>query len=111
MLQGCNSRRLASRLFAAALLAALPAAAWSADAERGKVLYGQCKRCHQVGGGAEHRIGPHLNDVFGRAAGSLQGFRYSRAMQAVGSDGLVWTETTLDAFLSRPRAPWSRARA
>jgi len=101
---------LASRLFAAALLAALPAAAWSADAERGKALYGQCKRCHQVGGGAEHRIGPHLNDVFGRAAGSLGGFRYSQAMRAVGSGGLVWTETTLDAFLARPRALVPRTR-
>ena len=96
---------LASGLLAVALLAVLPVAgAWSADAGRGKALFGQCKRCHQVGGGAEHRIGPHLNDVFGRAAGSLANYRYSQAMKAAGAGGLVWAEATLDAFLSDPHA-------
>ena len=99
-----------SRLLVLALLAALPVAAWGADAERGKTLFGQCKRCHQAGGGAEHRIGPHLNDVFGRAAGSLSDYRYSAAMKAAGAGGLVWTEATLDRFLSDPPAlvPHSR---
>ena len=63
---------LASGLLAAALLVLPASSAWSADAARGKALFGQCKRCHQVGSGAAHRIGPHLNDVFGRAAGSLE---------------------------------------
>ena len=103
--------RACSRLIAAALLAVFPVAgAPSADAERGKALYGQCKRCHQVGSGAEHRIGPHLNDVFGRAAGSFAGYRYSPAMKAAGSGGLVWTEATLDAFLADPRALVPRSR-
>ena len=103
--------RVTSRLLAAALLTLLPAAGtWSVDAERGKALYLQCKRCHQVGGGAEHRIGPHLNDVFGRAAASLGGFRYSPAMKAAGAGGLVWTETTLDAFLSDPHTLVPRSR-
>ena len=101
----------ASGLFAVALLVLLPAAgAWSGDVERGRELYRQCKRCHQVGGGAEHRIGPHLNDLFGRAAGSLADFRYSPAMKAAGSGGLVWTETTLDTFLSDPPALVPRSR-
>ena len=93
------------------LLAVLPAAgAWSADAERGRALYGECKRCHQAGSGAEHRIGPHLNDLFGRAAGSLAGYGYSPAMKAAGSGGLVWTEATLDAFLADPPALVPRSR-
>ena len=103
--------RVACRLLAAALLAALPAAgAGSADAGRGHALFQQCKRCHQAGSGAEHRIGPHLNDVFGRAAGSLADYRYSAAMKAAGAEGLVWTEATLDVFLSDPPAlvPHSR---
>ena len=99
-----------SRLLVLALLAALPVAAWGADAERGKTLFGQCKRCHQMGGGAEHRIGPQLNGVFGRAAGSLGDFRYSAAMKAAGSGGLVWTEATLDAFLFDPPALVPRSR-
>ena len=101
-----------SGLVAAALLAVLPAAgAWSADAERGRTLYLQeCKRCHQAGSGAEHRIGPHLNDVFGRAAGSLADYGYSPAMKEGGSGGLVWTEASLDAFLADPRAVVPRSR-
>ena len=96
---------LASGLLAVALLLIHPASvAWSVDAGRGKALFGQCKRCHQVGGGAEHRIGPQLNDVFGRAAGSLANYRYSQAMKAAGAGGLVWAEATLDAFLSDPPA-------
>ena len=98
-------------LLAAALLVVLSVAgAWGADLGRGKALYQQCKRCHQVGGGAEHRIGPHLNDVFGRAAGSLADFRYSTAMKAAGSGGLVWSEETLDAFLAKPSAVVPRSR-
>ena len=101
----------ALRVLSAALLIVLPVVgAWSADADGGRALYQQCKRCHQVGGGAEHRIGPHLNDVFGRAAGSLADFRYSPAMKAAGSGGLVWSEATLDAFLSDPRALVPRSR-
>ena len=63
-----------------------------------------------MGGGAEHRIGPQLNDLFGRAAGSIGDFRYSRAMKTAGSGGLVWTEATLDAFLEKPRAVVPRSR-
>ncbi len=78
------------------------AGAWGVDAKRGAELYQQCKRCHQVGQGAEHRIGPHLNGVFGRQAGSVEGFTYSRALREAGANGLVWTGQTLDAFLSGP---------
>ena len=98
-------------LLAAGLLLVIPAAdAWSGEPEGGKALFAQCKRCHQVGGGAANRIGPHLNDVFGRAAGSLLGFRYSQAMRGAGAGGLVWSEATLDAFLADPHAfvPGSR---
>ena len=106
-----RSARAVSGLLAAAVLAVLPiAGAWAADADRGKALYGQCKRCHQAGGGAEHRIGPHLNDVFGRAAGSLGDYRFSPAMKAAGDDGLVWTGATLDEFLADPRAVVPRTR-
>ena len=111
MKRRCRTAGLASGLLAAALLLVLPAAgAWGADAARGKALFSQCKRCHQVGSGAEHRIGPHLNDIFGRAAGSLADFRYSRAMQEAGDGGLVWSEATLDEFLSDPPALVPRSR-
>ena len=80
------------------------------DGDRGRELFSQCKRCHQVGNGAAHRIGPHLNNVLGRLAGSHPDFRYSRAMKQAGAGGLVWDHANLDAFLAAPRAlvPGSR---
>ena len=105
------SARAAFAALAAVWLALLPAGgARGADAERGKALYAECKRCHQVGDGAAHRIGPHLNDIFGRPAGSLDSFRYSPAMKAAGAGGLVWTGAALDRFLAAPRATVPRSR-
>lgn len=90
------------------VLTAVPSQA--ADPQRGKALYQECKRCHQAGRGARHRIGPHLNDVFGRRAASLARFRYSPAMKKAGAGGLVWTEATLDAFVANPRELVPRSR-
>jgi cytochrome c len=105
-----------TRRFKAAILAlslslgaAAPGAALEiGDAERGAALFRQCAACHQVGEGAASRTGPHLNRVFGRRAGSVEGARYSEAMQRMGADGLTWTLETLDAYLENPRALVSR---
>lgn len=80
------------------------------DAEAGEKIYSQCKGCHQVGAGAEHKIGPHLNGIFGRQAASHDDFRYSKALERVGSGGLEWHADTLDAFLENPRAMASGTR-
>lgn len=74
------------------------------DIEAGERLYRQCKSCHQVGSNAVNRIGPHLNGVFGRKAGSHEDFRYSPALRNAGEDGLEWHADTLDAFIENPRA-------
>jgi len=70
----------------------------------GEGLWRQCRSCHRVGEGARNGTGPVLNGVFGRAAGSVDGFRYSNPMRAAAEDGLVWTAEALDAFLEDPRA-------
>lgn len=90
----------------------LPAAAEPiGDAERGKTLFErQCKACHQIGQGAINRVGPQLNRLFGRTAGSVEGFAYSRPMARMGADGLTWTFETLDAYLENPRALVSGTR-
>jgi cytochrome c len=69
----------------------------------GENVFRKCKACHQIGEGAKHRTGPHLNGVFGRTAGSAEGFRYSNPMQAAGEDGLVWTAETMSEYLADPR--------
>lgn len=81
------------------------------DAERGGTLFErQCMACHQIGPGAINRVGPHLNGIFGRKAGGLEGFRYSNPMTRMGNEGLVWTLETMDAYVQNPRALVSGTR-
>ena len=91
---------------AMAAAAAAPAAAdLIGDAVVGAGLFKQqCSACHQIGEGARNRVGPHLNGIYGRRAGSVEGYSYSRSMDRMGSDGLTWTLATLDAYVENPKA-------
>lgn len=80
------------------------------DPAQGQKTFGQCKQCHDIGQGAKNRIGPHLNGVFGRAAGSIDGVRYSKSMLRAGDDGLIWTVEALDAYIENPKALVSKTR-
>ncbi|MDF3415969.1 c-type cytochrome [Sulfitobacter sp. M57] len=79
-------------------------AAFDADlAEKGEKVFKKCKSCHQLGAGAKNRTGPILTGIVGQAAGAVEGFKYSKPMQAAGKDGLLWTEGELAAFLAKPK--------
>ena len=80
---------------ALAFAASVPARA-APDAQRGEHIYGRCLACHAL---AYDRVGPRHCGLFGRAAGSVPGFRYSSAMQ---KSKIVWNERTLDRFLAKP---------
>ncbi|MCR9150684.1 MAG: c-type cytochrome [Rhodobacteraceae bacterium] len=69
----------------------------------GERVFNKCKACHKIGEGAKNGTGPHLNGVIGHTAGSIEGFRYSKAMLEAGENGLVWTDETLGAYLADPR--------
>lgn len=94
----------------AIVMSPVPAFAEAGDAARGAEIYRKCKSCHQVGKGAEHRIGPQLNGIFGRVAGSHEDFRYSKGFEKARVSGLEWHADTLDAFLENPRAVVSGTR-
>lgn len=87
-------------IIAAALItfAAAPALA-EGDAAAGKKVYNKCKTCHSLEAG-KNKLGPNLAGIIGREAGSVEGFKYSKAMA---DSGLVWDEATLDAFLAKPK--------
>ncbi|KAJ56690.1 cytochrome C [Actibacterium mucosum KCTC 23349] len=103
-------RNILSILLSAVVLCTAAAADDFGDPEAGEKVYKQCKSCHQLGEGAKHRIGPHLNGIFGRQAASHEGFRYSKALVRVGAGGLEWHADTLDTFLENPRAMASGTR-
>jgi len=80
-----------------------PLAASNANPVKGAELFKQCTACHQVGADAQNLVGPNLNHVFGRQAGSLEGANYSDAMRAKGeSDKPLWNEKSLYIFLAGP---------
>jgi cytochrome c len=88
-----------------ASLVALPAAAQDADlVAAGEKVFKRCAACHTIGAGATDGVGPALDGVVGRAAGTREGYRYSDAMVAAGASGLAWDTGTLDAFLADPKA-------
>jgi len=74
------------------------------DAAKGEKTFKKCKACHQVGEGAKSKSGPVLNNLFGRAAGSVEGFKYSKSMIAAGEAGLVWDAALIQEFIEDPNA-------
>ena len=82
----------------------------SNDLELGKSVFTKCASCHQIGAGAQDRVGAAPNGIFGRRAGANDDFSYSQSMKRVGSDGLVWTFETLDAYIENPKALVSGTR-
>ena len=95
---------LKSAAVAGALASAVGATEDLGDVEAGKVVFKQCKGCHQVGEGAENKIGPHLNLVFGRKAAGLDDFKYSKSLVRAGNSGLEWHFDSLSAYMENPRA-------
>ncbi|KKB85748.1 cytochrome C [Devosia limi DSM 17137] len=74
------------------------------DVANGETVFKKCTACHAVGEGAVNKVGPELNDLIGRTAGSVDGYKYSKAMVDAGAGGLVWDEASLTEFLTGPRA-------
>ena len=87
-------------LAAIALAASVSAAAAAGDAAAGEAKFKVCRTCHQVGEGAKNFVGPELNGVVGRKAGTVAGYNYSDANK---NSDIVWDEATLTRYLKSPR--------
>lgn len=70
------------------------------DPERGRIVFGPCRTCHWPEKGAGHQNGPSLWNIFGRKAGTQEGFAYYS--QALKDSGIVWSAEYLDAWLAKP---------
>jgi cytochrome c len=80
-------------------------AAMLGDSERGHQIYdNQCSACHSLDA---NRVGPAHRGVYGRKAGSAPGYAYSDGVRA---SRIVWTEVTLDRWLTNPQATIAGAR-
>ena len=76
-------------------------AAHAQDAALGEKVFLKCKACHQIGEGAKNAVGPVLNGVVGRKAGTAPDYSYSDANK---NSGITWDEATLKEYLKNPRA-------
>ena len=90
-------------LAAVALLASGPAVA-EGDAAKGKAAFAKCAICHQVGPGAATLVGPELNGIVGRKAGSVADYPYSPGIKKLAGEGFTWTEENLDKWIADPKA-------
>lgn len=57
-----------------------------------------CRTCHSVKEG-DNRLGPNLNKIVGRKAGSLPNYNYSQSMKEA---GFVWDQDKLTRFMVKP---------
>lgn len=95
-------------LFAALAIAA-PAQAQ--DVVAGEKIFKRCAACHKIGDDTKHGIGPNLNNVIGRQAGSAEGFtKYGKDLVALGETGLVWNEELISEWITDPKK-FLRARS
>ena len=92
---------VSAAVFSAALVAGAAGARADGDPEAGKQVFKKCHACHNVGEGAKNAVGPELNGIVGRKAGTAEGYNYSDANKG---SGLTWDAATLKEYLKDPKA-------
>jgi cytochrome c len=94
-------RPVAAALLVSILGLGAPAAAQSGSDKEEQIAFNNtCRTCHTLKAG-DNRLGPNLDKVIGRKAGSLPDYDYSSAMK---NAGLTWDKATLDRFIADPEA-------
>ena len=71
------------------------------DAAAGAKTFLICRACHEIGPGAKNAVGPVLNGVVGRKAGTYPAYQYSEANKG---SGITWTPEELSKYLANPQA-------
>ena len=88
-------------ILTAVLIAAVSVPAMAQDAQKGTTVFNVCLACHTIGPGAQNKIGPELNGLDGRKAGTVSNFDYSDANK---SSGIVWNDETFEDYIKNPAA-------
>ena len=69
------------------------------DIVSGEKIFKKCAACHSINKGGKNKIGPALYNVVGRAVGSVDDYKYSKALASYGKE---WTFEELNGFLTKP---------
>ncbi|MGL4289276.1 MAG: c-type cytochrome [Phreatobacter sp.] len=90
-------------LAAFAAVVAAPQLASAQDAAAGQRVFAQCRACHQIGPTARNGVGPELNGLIGRTAGTAPGYNYSDAYKRPEVASKVWNEENFTTYIRDPR--------
>ena len=85
----------------AAALALTSVARAAGDAAAGEQSFKKCLACHAIGAGAKNKVGPQLNGLEGRKAGTAADYNYSDANK---NSGITWNEENFEKYITDPRA-------
>src|SRR6202048_1669108 len=77
------------------------------DVAAGKTSFNKCMACHSIGAGAKNKVGPELNGLDGRKAGTAEGYSYSDANK---NSGITWNEAQFKEYIKDPKAKITRTR-
>jgi cytochrome c len=88
-------------VIAATVLLASAGSALAQDKEAGESSFKKCMPCHDIGPDAQNKVGPELNGLDGRKAGTADGYAYSDANK---NSGITWNAQTFKDYITDPRA-------
>lgn len=92
------------KLLAAAMFTfSVSGQAMAQDVTAGEKVFKKCRSCHKIGDGAKNAVGPVLNNVIGRKAGTFEGYKYGKDLLAASEKGLVWTTENLGPYITDPK--------
>jgi cytochrome c len=87
-------------LIAAVALTGFTGRSLAQDAAAGESVFKRlCLPCHDIGPQAKVKLGPPLNGIEGRKAGTFEGYSYSEANK---SSGITWDEQSFPSYIRAP---------
>ena len=87
-------------MIGAVVLATLAGQTLAQDLAAGEASFRKCQPCHDVGEAAKNKLGPELNGLDGRKAGTAEGYDYSDGNK---NSGIVWSEASFKEYLENPQ--------
>ena len=82
------------------VLSASAGVARAQDAAAGEQVFRKmCLPCHDVGPAAKVKLGPPLNGLDGRKAGTHEGYNYTEANK---NSGITWNESAFVPYIHAP---------
>jgi cytochrome c len=88
-------------IIAAVSIAVSTVSGLAQDVDKGQNVFKKCLICHAIGPGATNKVGPELNGLDGRKAGTAPNYSYSDANK---NSGIVWDEANFKEYIKDPRA-------